>query len=41
MSHTENDEHVAAATHGTSQCHSYHNAHGHQLKGAVVLWKQY
>ena len=41
MSHTENDAHVAVATCGNSQCHSLHNALGHQPKGAVVLWKRY
>ena len=41
MSCTGNDERVAAATHSVSQCRSQHDAHGHQLKGAVVLWKQY
>ena len=41
MSRTENAARAAAATRGNSQCRSIHNALGHQLKGAVVLWKWY
>ena len=37
MSHTGNDVCMAAATCGVSQCHSEHDVHGRQLKGAVVL----
>ena len=40
MSCTEHDTHMAAAT-SSLQCHSYHDAHGHQPKGTVVLWKWY
>ena len=41
MSHTENAACVAAATCGDSQCHSLHDALGHQPKGVVVLWNRY
>ena len=41
MSRTENAARAAAAKRGDSQCHSLHDALGHQPKGAVVLWKWY
>ena len=37
---TECDMRAAVAT-CSLQCRSYHDAHGHQLRGTAVLWKQY
>ena len=40
MSRTGNDVRPAAATHSDSQCHSSHDAPGHQPKGTADLQKQ-
>ena len=40
VSRTERGKCIAVATRSL-RCCSYHDAHGHQLKGTAVLWKWY